>query len=680
MALLKFLKGNYSSLSTKAITEGQVLICGDTGEMFVDVAADKRVKIGDFVVISNIKALEALDATVVPTSRLYYVEDGNILARSNGTGWTQINKQKTLAELGGVSSTTYATDKAALVQADTENATAISDLETLVGTLPEGATATTVVGYINEKTAGIASDAALTELAGRVTTAEGKLTTLTGADTVEGSVAKALKDAKAYTDEKDTAMDARMDVVEGSITTLTGEESVAGSVKAIAKSYADGKDVAIAAAKSAADAAQATADTKTTMAEVEAKNYATKTDAKGYADAKDTAIATAQAAADAAQADVDALEAKVGTVPDKKTVIGMIAEAQAAATYDDTEVRGLISDNAEAIEAHKTAIDAKVTTLIGEDADKSVRTIASEETAKIVAGADASFDTLKEIADWISSHKTDAAAMNSAIVALEKIVDGIGGEGEKATVVAYVTDAIAALKIGDYAKAADLTALAARVDVLEATVGKAADGESAATGLVKAVADNASAIAAINNVETGILKTAKDYADSLVADGSAIDGRIDALEAAKHTHNNKTLLDTYTQTEENLADAVAKKHSHDNKTVLDGITAKKVSAWDAAQANAEATAAGALSSAKTELEGKITAAQTAAEGKVTELANGAVAANTAAIEVINGTDTGSIAKALSDAKAYTDALANGQVTTNKNDIASLLEQITWGSF
>ena len=57
--------------------------------------------------------------------------------------------------------------------------------------------------------------------------------------------------------------------------------------------------------------------------------------------------------------------------------------------------------------------------------------------------------------------------MNSAILALQGIVDGIGGEGEKATVVAYVDDAIAALKIGDYAKAADLTALAGRVSALE---------------------------------------------------------------------------------------------------------------------------------------------------------------------------------------------------------------------
>ena len=99
MALLKFLKGNYTNLSNAAIAEGQVLICGDTGEMFVDVAADKRVKIGDFTVVANIAALEALDATSVPTSRLYYVEDSNILARSNGTSWVQVNKQPTAEEM-----------------------------------------------------------------------------------------------------------------------------------------------------------------------------------------------------------------------------------------------------------------------------------------------------------------------------------------------------------------------------------------------------------------------------------------------------------------------------------------------------------------------------------------------------------------------------------------------------
>ena len=154
-------------------------------------------------------------------------------------------------------------------------------------------------------------------------------------------------------------------------------------------------------------------------------------------------------------------DAKVKTVSD---LVGSLPEGATASTvvgYVDEKTAGIASD------AALQALNGKVNTLVGEDTNKSARAIAAEETAKIVAGADASYDTLKEIADWISSHSTDAAAMNSAIVALQGIVDGIGGEGEKATVVAYVDDAIAALKIGDYAKAADLTALAGRVSALE---------------------------------------------------------------------------------------------------------------------------------------------------------------------------------------------------------------------
>ncbi len=49
--------------------------------------------------------------------------------------------------------------------------------------------------------------------------------------------------------------------------------------------------------------------------------------------------------------------------------------------------------------------------------------------------------------------------------------------------------------------------------------------------------------------------------------------QVDNNTTARHSHSNKTLLDTYTQTETNLADAVAKKHSHSNKSVLDGTTA-----------------------------------------------------------------------------------------------------------
>lgn len=154
---------------------------------------------------------------------------------------------------------------------------------------------------------------------------------------------------------------------------------------------------------------------------------------KGVANAK-----TADDKAQNAQNDLDALKAIVGA--------------------DDTE--GL----RKRIKANET----NIATLVGKDANKSARDIASEEVVKVVAGAPEAYDTLKEIADWISSHGTDATSMNSAIKALQAILIGFGaGEGETATVKKYIDDAIIALQMDDYAKAADLTALAARVETLE---------------------------------------------------------------------------------------------------------------------------------------------------------------------------------------------------------------------
>ena len=165
--------------------------------------------------------------------------------------------------------------------------------------------------------------------------------------------------------------------------------------------------------------------------------YALIETAQKQADKGVTDAATAQSAAEAAQSDIDALETVVGA--------------------DDTAgLRKRIKDN-------ETAI-----TILKGNGEGSVSKAVSDAVSTLIDGAPDTFDTFKEIAAWITEHGKDATAMTTAISALEAILVGFGtGEGETGTVKKYVDDAIAALKIGDYAKAADLTALAGRVDTLE---------------------------------------------------------------------------------------------------------------------------------------------------------------------------------------------------------------------
>ena len=130
--------------------------------------------------------------------------------------------------------------------------------------------------------------------------------------------------------------------------------------------------------------------------------------AKTYADGKDTAIADAKKAGTDAQTAVNALSDKVGTVTEGKTVVEMIAEAQSAATYDDTAIKADIKANTDAI-----------TVLNGESSvTGSVKNTVATEIAKVVADAPESFDTLKEIADWIANDTTGAAKMANDIATI----------------------------------------------------------------------------------------------------------------------------------------------------------------------------------------------------------------------------------------------------------------------
>ena len=333
----------------------------------------------------------------------------------------------------------------------THGSDAIDKLVLLIGASELGDKEKTLIARIAALEAGL----------GDVSTLEGE---------VKNAVAAILGEAKRAKDAE-AALDARLDIIEGSADT---EGSIAKAL-ADAKSYTDteiGKldaDITSAAVEAGKgiQVQVVEADGKITNVNVTG-NFDNKYDASGaaatvdgklesYKTSNDAAVAAAKKAGDDAQADVDALEAKVGTVAEGKTVVGLIDEAKQAAieaaTYDDTQVKADIAANAAAIAkkadsttvsaidgrvatiegdylkaADKTALEGKITenknaiAVLNGTGEGSVSKQVADAVAGIVANAPEAYDTLKEISDWISSHAESAATMNSQINANKEAI------------------------------------------------------------------------------------------------------------------------------------------------------------------------------------------------------------------------------------------------------------------
>ena len=174
----------------------------------------------------------------------------------------------------------------------------------------------------------------------------------------------------------------------------------------------------------------------------------------------------AAGAADSAKAEVMGY---VGTIPadaKAKDVVNYIKEVVTAGQYNDSALKASVAANT-----------AAISTLNG-TGDGSVKKAVSDAVAKIVADAPEAYDTLKEISDWISTHASDAAGMNSQINTnkgdIDKLKTLIGTLPESATskdivgyIAEYVSKALADSDLSQYAKAADLTAAVGRIDAIE---------------------------------------------------------------------------------------------------------------------------------------------------------------------------------------------------------------------
>ena len=247
------------------------------------------------------------------------------------------------------------------------------------------------------------------------------------------------------------------------------------------KAYADG--VAATAKSEAIETAANDATSKANAAETNAKAHATsldeamgirvkaledhKDDYKAYADqAEADAISTA--AADATSK-ANTAEANAKSHADEKvqalangavaTNATNISNEVTRATTEEGRLAGLISDNTTAIGTEKSR---------AEGVEAGLRTDVNAVTARVDAffegtGVADVVDTLEDLINYINTH--DDVEISGILADIQALEDKLAGID--ATVVAYINAAIEALKIGDYAKAADLSALAVRVKAIE---------------------------------------------------------------------------------------------------------------------------------------------------------------------------------------------------------------------
>ena len=285
-------------------------------------------------------------------------------------------------------------------------------------TTTDGNTIADVRRYVDVKTKVLASDAKLAELSNKVTANTNSIATINTSLAEGGSVSNAIADAKkAGTDAATAVSTLENGKVKANTEAIAAINNADTGILKQAKNYADGKDTAIAAAKKAGDDAAA--------AVTALENGQVKTNADA----------------------ITAINNKIGTIPEGKTVAETIEKAKTDATYDDKEVRGLIKSNTDAIDVLNGG-----DTVNGSVA-KSVKEAINDFATKI--SDDGTVNTFKELVDYVAAHGSEYTAAIADIAANKSAIKTLNGTGT-GSVSKAVNDAIDGLHIGDYAKSADV--------------------------------------------------------------------------------------------------------------------------------------------------------------------------------------------------------------------------------
>ena len=300
------------------------------------------------------------------------------------------------------------------------------------------------------------------------------------------SAIEALSTRVGTAEGKITSLEGSVSSIEGSITSLQNDKAEKSVVEGIngRLQTAEGTITThtgdISGLKSAVGSSEDEASETGSL-------YARIASLKAKAAANAGAVEAAQTAANAAQADVDALETVVANYKTSNDAAVKAADDKAVAAQGEVDALEIVVSNLDA--AYKTAdqaLDAKITTI--------------NEALQGLSGA----MHFKGVKDYVPIDKEGYEDGDVIIV------------GEKE----YVFSG------NDFVLFGDVTAEGERIGILEGIVGKPAEGETAASGLVARVDANAASVSA----NAAALATLQSDLNGLTTRVGTAESDIDALE------------------------------------------------------------------------------------------------------------------------------------------------------
>lgn len=391
----------------------------------------------------------------------------------------------------------------------------------------------------------------------------------------------------------------------------------AATALADAKVYADGKDEAIAAAKKAGDdaaAAAAIADGKAVAAQTDVDNLEGVVDnldkyvgkiPEGYTEsnviayinkkAQETLDTASGGSSESAASVLAALNTyKAENDPKVQANTDAIAEVEAAVATEKSRAEGVEAG----LETRLANVEKDyLTSADRTDIEEQIATNASAIERLTNGVSQEEIDGVNDLIQYVKDHGTEVTgiqediAENAAAIAAEA-ERAAAEEAKNATAAANAMTAAQNAQTAIDAEIERATGveggLNTRLTAVETAIGEsgsvAEDIAAAKQEAIDIAAEDATSKA--NAAETA----AKNHANSM---NTAMNARVEALEAIDHDHTNKAELDLIASGDKAKWDAAAAiAHEHSNLSVLEGITSTKVAAWDAAEGNAKTYANG----------------------------------------------------------------------------------------